>query len=416
MRTKILPETGGSLPRPWLWLRILGIGLTLWLLFRSPRSGWAAPRVIVENPQVTYTFGEQIVFSATLRADRPIQQVNLFYHAQNLPYTLTAPMALDEKGQVLYIHDLHQQPLPAFTPLAYWFQVTLDDGQVVVTPPQQFLLEDNRFDWRTLESPPFVVYWYNGDAALAQQVMDAAQQALLRLQQQWEAPMPAQVDIYTYGSLDALQSALSAMPTWAAGHADPALGKIFLALSPGLEQGLEAQRQVPHELAHVLLYQATQAGYAHLPQWLNEGVASLAELTPNPEYEAVLQEAVARQGLLPLTSLCQGFPPQAGQAMLAYAESASFVRFLYHTYGTAGLRRLIEAYAQGQGCVEAPRSALGKSLPRLEKAWLASLGAARDWSWLTDLAPWLGLGLLILAPLGVVSLTLPRAKLAEEEG
>lgn len=410
-------RTSRSGPSPGFWLRILGFGLTLWILFHSPTSGRADPQVIVENPQVTYTFGEQIVFSATLRAERPIQQVHLFYHVQSLPYTLTTPMALDEKGQVLYIHDLRQQPLPAFTTVAYWFEVTLDDGQVVSTEPRQFLLEDNRFLWQAIPSPPFVVHWYHGDAALAQQVADSAQQALLRLQQQWQAPMPDQVvHIYIYGSLEALQSALSTMPTWAAGHADPALRKIFLSLPPGLEQTLEAHRQVPHELAHVLLYQATQAGYAYLPQWLNEGVASLAELTPNPEYEMVLQQAIAQQSLLPLASLCQTFPPQAGQALLAYAESASFVRYLYRTYGATGLRRLIEAYAQGQGCLDAPRSALGKPLPRLEKAWLASLGAGRDWSWLADLAPWLVLGLIILMPLGVVSLTLQRTTLAEKEG
>ena len=408
MRTISPDPAVGFRPLKGVWRWTLGVVLTLWGLVLSPVSGLADPQVTVENPRVTYTFGEQIVFSAILHAEQPIQRVDLFYHAQTLPFTLTAHMALDENGQVLYIHDLQQQPLPAFVPVAYWFQVTLADGQVVVTEPRNFLLEDNRFAWKSLESPPFVVHWYHGDTALAQQVLDAAQQGLLRAQQQWQAPTPQQVNLYVYAGVDDLQSALSAVPAWAAGHADPSLGNIYLTLPPGMEQGLEARRQVPHELAHVLLYQATQAGYANLPRWLNEGVASLAELSPNPDYETVLQEAAARQSVLPIASLCSGFPPQAGQALLAYAESLSFVRYLYQSYGPTGLRRLIEAYAQGQSCEDAPRAALGKPLSRLEKAWLASIGAGADWTWLGDLAPWFGLGLLSLAPLLITSLALRR--------
>jgi len=83
-----------------------------------------------------------------------------------------------------------------------------------------------------------------------------------------------------------------------------------------------------------------------------------------------------------------------------------------------GLRRLIEAYAQGQSCEEAPRSALGKPLSRLERAWLASLGVTADWSWLGDVAPWLALLGLVLAPLGVMALLAGRETetLPEEAG
>ncbi len=384
---------------------LLGLFLALGGAVLTLGSAQADPQVTVQNPRITYTFGDQLVFAATIQSSSPIQGVELFYHAQGLPYTLTAKMALDDQGEVLYIHNLRQQPLPPFVEVAYWFRVTFQDGGAVTTPPQHFLLEDNRFVWSALKSPPFVVHWYEGDAGVAQQVVNAAQQGLLRMQQQWQAPLPTdQVDIYIYASIGDLQSALAGLPHWAAGHADPALGKIFLSLPPGLTQGLEAQRQVPHELAHVLLYQATLAGYAHLPRWLNEGVASLAELVPNPDYDAVLQQAIEQQGLLPIAALCADFPPQAAQTILAYAESASLTRYIYRTYGSAGLRRLIEAYAQGQGCEEAPRAALGKPLSQIERAWLASLGVGRDWSWLSNLAPWLGLLLLVTLPLGVMAL------------
>ena len=84
--------------------------------------------------------------------------------------------------------------------------------------------------------------------------------------------------------------------------------EVVLALPPGPEQALWMQQRLPHEIMHVALFQATDLGYENLPIWLSEGLASLVELYSNPDYRFMLDYAVENEELLPILSLCQGFP------------------------------------------------------------------------------------------------------------
>ena len=76
--------------------------------------------------------------------------------------------------------------------------------------------------------------------------------------------------------------------TWVAGHANPDLGVVLVSIAPGENQSMEMERQIPHELAHVLLYRLTGPAYANLPNWLTEGIASQVEGYPNADYTQVL--------------------------------------------------------------------------------------------------------------------------------
>jgi len=148
-------------------------------------------------------------------------------------------------------------------------------------------------------------------------------------------PVPSGLDIYIYADSRTLQSALSPnSESWVAGHAEPDLGVIVVALPPGPDQRLLIQQRIPHELMHVLLYQSTDPGYANLPIWLSEGLASLVELYPNSDYQVLLENAVEKDSLIPMAALCPSFPRQASSALLSYAQAASFTRFLHNSYGT----------------------------------------------------------------------------------
>ncbi len=156
---------------------------------------------------------------------------------------------------------------------------------------------------------------------------------------------------------------------WVAGHADPDLGVILVTLPEGPEQPLLVEQRVPHELMHVLLYQSNQLGYANLPAWLNEGLASNAELDPNPDYRILLEDAAKKNSLIPLANLCVSFPRDAYGALLSYAEAASFVKYLHDSYGVSGLTSLTQAYNNGLDCNQGAEQALGKSLVQLQRSW-----------------------------------------------
>ena len=387
---------------PWWWKTLVILGLLAgvgWLSVQRARAD--APPPVQVFPTVTYAFGEQIHFQARFRPEGEVKRAEVFYRAAWLRgATLFGDLTLSDGKTWVFDHDLRRTPFPPFVTVYYWFHLVLKDGSELTTPSFSFVLQDNRFKWQHFAAPPFRVWWYRGDARMAQQVVDAAREGVLRAEALWLAPPPSQVDIYVYADPHALQTALGS-EGWVAGHASPAFGALFVLLPPGPQQPGEIRRLVPHELAHAILYrQLGVAGYRSLPTWLNEGLASNCELEPNPDYRQILSEAVHQHRLIPIADLCAGFPPDTAGALLAYAESASFVDYLLHRYGRSAMQTLVLAYGQGIGCEDGVAQVLGTSLSRLDRTWQRkALGAGAWWEALVPFWPWLVLAGAVLLPL-----------------
>ena len=242
------------------------------------------------------------------------------------------------------------------------------------------------------------VHWYEGDDAFGDALLDAARRSLNGVNVLIPAPENTPIDVYVYSSAADLQSALFlGGEEWQGGHANPKMGVVMVAITPGPEQGIEMETLIPHELAHVMLYRNVGDGYAALPVWLSEGIASLVELYPNPDYEQALETASQNNSLLPITELCDTFPPDASRAYLAYAESQSFVRFLRNSYGAPALLQLALAYADGLSCEQGVVRTLGASLTSLDTRWRETeLDANVLGVFLRNMFPYLALFVLLL--------------------
>jgi hypothetical protein len=169
---------------------------------------------------------------------------------------------------------------------------------------------------------------------------------------------------------------------------------------------------------HIMMYRSVGAGYNNLPAWLREGTATSAEIYPNADYDRVLTEAAAKNGLILLIDLCSSFPSDAGQAFLAYAESRSFTNYLHDTYGSSGLLSLAAVYANGVDCEHGTERAFGVSLSALEQKWRSSLlGGNRFLPALQNISPYLVLLCLVLIIpfIGIVS-TLRKKGSRDEPG
>jgi len=386
--------------------------LLLWLasLATPLLTTRAASAPITIHPRVTYTFGEAITFEARFEPADAVREAVIFYRPQEQPETLHGPMTLKDDGSAFFVHDLAQVPLPPFVTVYYWFHLTLKDGSTYTSPSFTLQLEDNRFQWQHMSNPPFEVFWYQGDAPFAQRILDAADKGARRARETWSAPWPEAVKIYVYANAQDMQSALH-VENWVAGHASPTRGALFITLADTPQQVAEIQRLVPHEIAHYLLYlQTGDNGYQNIPAWLNEGLATITELTPNSDYDTTLQQAAAEHRLIPLTNLCRDFPHDASGALLAYAEAASFTQYLLHRYGRSPVHALLAAYTDGMDCNTGAERTLGKSLDALDREWQAETLQIGRWSQaLQRLLPWLLLlgGLLLSLVIGAW-LVLPK--------
>ena len=163
---------------------------------------------------------------------------------------------------------------------------------------------------------------------------------------------------------------------------------------------------------HIVLYHSTDLGYQNLPTWLNEGLASSVELYPSADYRVLLEDAVEKDGLLPISSLCYTFHRDASSALLSYAQAASFVNYIHQTYGTDGISRLISAYANGMDCEQGARKALGVGLQQLERNWQRDVLAQNvALASLQNLFPWLViLGAVLAAPVAMMFSRLRSAR------
>jgi len=358
--------------------RLLTIFL-ITLLTGSFTRGIVHAQVESLHSSVDDTFGELIFFKAYVQSDIPVIAAVIYFQAENDTRTNVGFAEVHTLGDgsfaLGYVHHMSDYSLRPFSSISFHWELTLEDGTNFVSTPEWFSYIDKRFSWKTLQKDlpqdkKLVVHWYQGDLQFAQDVLDVADAGWERIQDLLTLPMPGKLDIYVYTDPETMQAALTPdSANWVVGHADPDLGVILVTLPEGPEQPLLVEQRVPHELMHVLLYQSYSLGYTNLPTWLNEGLASNAELDPNPDYRILLEDAAKKNSLIPLPALCNSFPREAYGALLSYAEAASFVKYLHDSYGVPGLQTLVTAYANGLDCDRGAEQALGKSLVQLERNW-----------------------------------------------
>lgn len=368
--------------------------LSLGTLFWGSYPAQAESGVTFSHVKVGHQFGEYIRFRVQIESGDPIESVTISFRDKREAHTRTATMTPQE-GEFVYRYDASDNYLHPFARLTMRFQVQLENGQVVESQSYGYTYSDNRFAWQMREEGDLRVHWNEGDESFGQAALDAARNGLARTDGFFPVILDEPVDVYIYASPVDLQNALFlGGESWVAGHADPGLGVVFVSIAPSTEQRIAMQQQIPHELTHVLLYRYLGEGYNRLPNWLLEGVATLSELYPNPDYELVLERAVGDHTLIPIAELCDAFPRDASQAFLAYAESVSFTRYLHETYGTTAFEQLLQNYADGLHCDAGAQAVYGQSLERLDARWReAALGANLLGSALRETAPYL----LILA-------------------
>jgi hypothetical protein len=398
-----------------------GYGLTLAilllavLLFPAPSAVIAGPAAFQETPitvqeaSVTYTFGQQAVFSIQATASADITALYLYIQsAGNDRVEVTSvPVDPSPSVQATFTRDLRLFPFPPFGTVNWWWEVRDAAGYQLTTPQATFRYEDNRLNWFRRTAGPATVYSTVDDPQYMQAALDIAAVSLERISRSLNAPVPEKVNIYLYPSLADLQAALRmAGRAWMGGQARPELGVILVAVPHDGGYMAQMEQEIPHELTHLLVYRlAGPEGYRYIPAWLNEGLATANETRPDPNLDSLLERARNEGRLIPLRNLCPPFSTDPAEALLSYAESGSLVRYIRQQYGDSGIRALLQAYADGADCDGGVQRALHITLDQLERAWRADLSGMGKWMvWIADnasgLALW-GMSVLLALPIAL---------------
>lgn len=355
------------------WLSQLLIVALLILLFLSSgqRPAQAQDGAFQAESDATYTFGQGMTFSLRAKSDEPIEGVSLFFNTPGMDSTYTTDLAVDPAQEIALQHELAltQVQLAPFTTVRYWWRVVTPGGSFQVEE-QTLDYVDDRFQWHRAVRDDVAVHWTGDDPALGQAAMDVVAGAQQRLQ----AIVPADaapLSVYVYPSMADLRSALRLTGRdWVGAEAMPELGVVLVTAVNPRTAAFDLGQSIPHELSHLMLYRATEANYENVPRWFDEGLATIVEDSPDGGQDALLQQAIATQSTLPMIELCRTFPASEGEARLAYAQSASLVRYIQQEYGNRALRELVKAFADGAECDSGVRRVLDLSLEELERTWL----------------------------------------------
>ena len=312
---------------------------------------------------------------------------------------------------VSYAYSMAGKNVPPFALITYWWEVRLESGEAHRSEEQLLYYAENRYDWRVVggkqNNMSWEVFWVQGDVAFGQAALNTAMKALDELSLELRTPPPGVIRVFIYPSEEDLRSALNlAGYDWAGGQARPELGVILAGIPDNPAAPGEMERLIPHELAHLLVFEATGQRLGQVPPWLDEGLATLSELRPDPSRQALVEQALAQDSLFPLEALCAPFPTDENAARLAYAQSASLVEYLREEKGSQVIRDLLVAYANNASCASGVNQVLDTSLEGIDAAWRAHLTRQGT----LDVSPsnsalWIGLWLLtvlLVAPLAGV--------------
>lgn len=326
--------------------------------------------------EADYAFGQVMTFYLTGVSDETAVRATLFFQAPEFDNTFVADAPLADGRYVDLRHqvDLSRVRLAPFTTVTYWWVLETADGQKTTLPEQTVTYKDDQFSWQELVQGSVQAHWTGDDLDLGQLALDVVAETLPR----WQAiaPLPEDVafNLYLYPSSADLRAALRLTGRdWVGAHAHPELGVLLVTAVNSRTAAADLRQSIPHEMTHFLLYESLgEVAYANLPVWLNEGLATMMEANPNPNYGVVLETAVANQQTIPFADLCRRFPIPEDQAVLAYAQSDSLTRFIRERYGNDALQTMLAAYADGVDCSTGVERATGLSLVELEKIWLAA--------------------------------------------
>jgi hypothetical protein len=364
-------------PRRLLTLLMLAAGLVCALVFHAapPAHAQESPITITTN-EAQATFPYRIDFSLEAASSAaPITEVHLLYGESRSDLLTIVEADIEPGKQVDVDHMLDTQVyyMPPGVEITYRWIVRDAEGNELESSPHTLRYHDDRFDWQERSDRNVTVYWYEGDGAFGDQLIDTATRALDNLQHEINATVEESVTIYVYANQADMRSAMRVNSVeWVGGSAWPSLGIIIGLFAPGDDQA-EMGRLIPHELSHHVLHQATDNPYGGVPRWFDEGLAMYNQDSIMYSMGITLESA-ARQGkLIPLEALASSFPTDPQQALLSYAQSHSIVSYIIETYGTEATRNLTLAFEEATPLEEALQETIGLSVDELDAAWRATM-------------------------------------------
>ncbi|HEY6541749.1 MAG TPA: peptidase MA family metallohydrolase, partial [Ktedonobacteraceae bacterium] len=266
--------------------------------------------------------------------------------------------------------------MPAGSTIYYFWRFSDAAGDTFVEPMQQLTTVDTRFNWQHLTRGLLQVNWYNRPSDFGQKILDTASGDIQHTGNLLGGGLVDPVNLWVYQTDTDFHGSLPpGTYEWVGGIAFPSLDEASIVVGGLFDQTLT--RDMPHELTHLIFHQLIKDGESsgvYAPTWFDEGLAVYNQIYHEPDMQYRLNQALATHSLLRLTDISDGFPSDADQAYLAYAQSWNLVGYMFKTFGQAKMDALIKDMDNPQNDFGQDLTlALGVDELHLENQWLLSL-------------------------------------------
>jgi hypothetical protein len=301
------------------------------------------------------------VFTVEAESSADIIDVRLCYQVDKMNYAEIvsegwADFTPASRITANWVWDMRNASLPPGAEVTYWWVIKDAAGNKLETSPEVMHFHDNRYPWQSLtrtvpQGIELTLFWYEGSDSFARELMDICQEGLARLTQDIGTYPERPIKIYIYASTSDLRGAMIFPREWTGGVAFTEFSTIAIGIPPGqLDWG---RRALVHELAHLVVHQATFSPYGRLPLWLDEGLATYSEGELDPVLRSYLDRAILEDKLISVRSLCSPFSAEPEKARLSYAQSYSLVKYLLDRYGQDKMLDLLTLLKEGNTYDEA---------------------------------------------------------------
>ncbi len=348
---------------------------SLFLALPGPATVRAVDGLQVLESRVEVDFPMRVNFSLSATGDTDITDIRLHYTVDQMSRAeVISEVSLKFEPATLvdveWGWDMRKTGgMPPGSNVSYWWTVEDAGGERIETEPTVVQVDDVRYPWRSLSEGLLTLYWYSGEESFARELMDTAQQALVRLASYTGAELESPADIYIYAKPEDLLGAMIFPQEWTGGVAYTRFSTIAIGISPdSLDWG---KRAMTHELTHLVIHQVVFNPYNDLPTWLSEGLAMYAEGSLEPVFVNLLVQAINEERLITVRSLSSPFSAYAEESVLAYAQSYSLLDFIINNYGQSQMLELLSTFREGSGYDEALQKVYGLDMDGLNELWLS---------------------------------------------
>jgi Tol biopolymer transport system component len=231
-----------------------------------------------------------------------------------------------------------------------------------------------RYDWRSISSEHFDVYFYPGEDSLSLRVLDLAEKAHVYLSQIEGHTLEHRVPIILYGSHNDF-SQTNVTPELidgsTGGFTEVLHNRVVLPFTGSYE---DLRHVVVHELTHAIMFDKlyggsaasliARQGFYQIPLWFAEGLAEYTSLGTESNEIMFLRDGTI-EGYLP--------PLQYSGGYIVYKQGQSAITYLVNRFGADRLKDILEKSRQMHNFDAAFQRSTGTTVEKFDEQWHDSL-------------------------------------------